>query len=79
MPTYAHLINPNYCHTYALFVYTTGEVYTSACDEPQYPLRTLYKRLCSLRRECASKLPMRAELIHLNNGCVVVEVDEKGK
>lgn len=76
MNTYARLINPNYRHTYALIVHTTGEVYTYACDKPQYPLRVLYKRLDSLRRQWDSSLQLRAELIHLNSGKVVIEIDE---
>ena len=76
---YAHLINPNYRHTYALFVYTTGEVYTSSCDKARYPLRTLLKRLDGLHRQWGCYLPFRAELIHLNTGKTIVEIDELGE
>lgn len=76
---YSHLIRPEYRHTYALFVYTTGEVYTSSCDEARYPLRTLYKRLDGLRRQWNCYLPFRAELVHLNSGRVIVEIDELGE
>lgn len=48
---YADLVRPEYRHTFALIVHTTGEVYTSSCDLPQYPLRTLYKRADSILRE----------------------------
>ena len=79
MTAYAHLIRPEYRHTYALFVYTTGEVYTSACDEGSHPLRLLYKRLDGLHREWGCYLPFRAELVHLNSGKVIIEIDELGK
>ena len=48
---YANLVRPNYRHTFALLVHSTGEVYTSSCDLPQYPLRTLYKRADGILRE----------------------------
>lgn len=79
MTTYTHLINPNYRHTYALFNYTTGEISTSSCDEARYPLRLLYKRLDGLRREWNGDLPLRAELVHLNSGRVIIEINELGK
>ena len=79
MNAYSHLVNPNYRHTCALLVYTTGEVYTSSCDEARYPLRTLLKRLDGLRRQWDCYLPFRAELIHLNSGRVVIEIDQSGE
>lgn len=79
MTAYAHLIRPEYRHTYALFVRTTGEVYTSSCDEGGYSLRLLYKRLDGMRREWNSYQPFRAELVHLNSGKVIVEIDELGR
>lgn len=79
MPNYSHLINPNYRHNYALLVYTTGEIYTACADEARYPLRLLLKRLDGLRREWSCYLPFRAELINLNNGKTVMEIDELGE
>ena len=76
MTAYAHLIRPEYRHTYALFVHTTGEVYTSSCDEARYPLRTLYKRLDGLRRYYPA---LQAELVHLNSGKVIIEINELGR
>jgi hypothetical protein len=74
MTTHAHLINPNYRHTYALFVYTTGEVYTSSCDEAAIPLRTLYRRLDGLRREWRCDYHLHAALVNLNTGLVIEEI-----
>ena len=79
MTAYAHLIHPDYRHTYALFNYTTGEISTSSCDEARYPFRLLYKRLDGLRREWNSDLPLRAELVHLNSGRVIIEINDLGK
>lgn len=79
MTEYAYLINPNYRHTYALIVYTTGEIYTNSCDEAQYSLRALYKRLDGLRRQWGCYLPFRADLVHLNSGKIIVEIDELGE
>ena len=69
-----HLINTNYCHTYALVIYTTGEVYTSSCNEARYPLRTLLKRLDGLRREWRCDYHLHAALINLNSGRVIMEI-----
>lgn len=74
MTAYAHLIHPEYRHTYALFVYTTGEVYTSSCDEARYPLRLLYKRLDGLRRAWRCDHYLHAALINLNTNKVVEEI-----
>ena len=74
MTAYAHLINPNYRHAYALFVYTTGEVYTSASDEAAYPLRLLYRRLDGLRREWRCDHHLHAALVNLNTGLVIEEI-----
>lgn len=76
MTAHAHLINPNYRHTYALFVYTTGEVYTSSCNEAAYPLRTLYRRLDGLRREWRCGYHLHAALVNLNTGLVIEEIFE---
>ena len=74
MTAYANLINPNYRHTNALFVYTTGEVYTSSCDEAAYPLRLLYRRLDGLRREWRCDYHLHAALVNLNTGLVIEEI-----
>ena len=74
MNAYSHLINPNYRHTYALFVYTTGEVYTSSCDEARYPLLRLYKRLDGLCREWKCGYHLHAALVNLRTGDVIIEV-----
>ena len=74
MTAHANLINPNYRHTYALFVYTTGEVYTSSCDEAAYPLRSLYRRLDGLRREWRCEYHLHAALVNLNTGLVIEEI-----
>ncbi len=74
MTAHAHLINPNYRNTYALFVYTTGEVYTSSCNEAAYPLRTLYRRLDGLRREWRCDYHLHAALVNLNTGLVIEEI-----
>jgi hypothetical protein len=74
MTAYANLINPNHRHTYALFVYTTGEVYTSSCDEAAYPLRLLYRRLDGLRREWRCDYHLHAALVNLNTGLVIEEI-----
>ena len=71
---FEHLINRNYRHTFAVVVYTTGEVYTSSCDLPQYPLRQLYRRLDGLRREWKSDELLQAELINLNTGRILVKL-----
>lgn len=73
MPNYSHLINPNYRHTYALIIYTTGEVYTSSCDEARYPLRTLLKRLDGMLREYGSAEKLKAQLINLNTNKIIME------
>lgn len=74
MNAYSHLINPNYRHTYALFVYTLGEVYTSSSDEAAYPLRLLWKRLDGLRREWRCDHHLHAALVNLNTGRVIEEI-----
>lgn len=74
MPAYANLINPNYRHTYALFIYTTGEVYTSSSDEAAYPLRQLYKRLDGLRREWKCDYHLHAKLVNLRTDKVIIEI-----
>ena len=70
---FEHLINHNYRHTYALIIYTTGEVYTSSCDEARYPLRLLLKRLDGLLRECGSAEKLKAQLINLNTNKIIME------
>ena len=74
MNAYSHLINPNYRHTYALFVYTLGEVYTCCSDEAAYPLRLLWKRLDGLRREWRCDYHLHAALVNLNTGRVIEEI-----
>ena len=74
MPAYTNLINPNYRHTYALFIDTTGEVYTSSSDEAAYPLRLLYRRLDGLRREWRCDYHLHAALVNLNTGLVIEEI-----
>ena len=74
MTTYAHLIHPEYRHTYALFNYTTGEVSTSSCDEARYPLRLLYKRLDGLRREAVREgYAYDLRLVNLLTGKTLLE------
>lgn len=74
MPNYSHLINPNYCHNYALIVYTTGEIYTACADEARYPLRLLLKRLDGLRREWYCDYHLHAAFVNLNTNKVVEEI-----
>ena len=71
-----HLIHPTHRHTYALIVYTTAEVYTCSGNETREPLRTLYKQLNALHRMWGCYIPFRAELVHLNSGRVILEIDE---
>lgn len=75
MTAYATLINPNFAHTFALIVHSTGEVYTSSCDVAAYALRPLYKRMDSLRRESRLfGLDFSATLYNLRTGAVVEEI-----
>ena len=74
MTTYAHLLHPEYRHTYALFVYTTGEVYTSSNNEARLPLRLLWRKLDGLRREWRCDYHLHAALVNLNTGCVIEEI-----
>ena len=41
-----------YAYTYALVDFVTGEVFTSSCDLPTYPLRHLFHKMDGIRREC---------------------------
>ena len=45
-------VNPNYHYTFVLADLVTGEVRTSSCDYPQYPLKDLYAKFDGIVREC---------------------------
>ena len=73
---YAHLINHNYAHNYGVFNYSSGEVYTSACDVAHYPLRILLHRLDGqVRAAKANGYDCRIELVNLRTETVLVSVD----
>ena len=73
---YALLINPNYAHTYGVVNYTTGEVYTSACDEARYALRSMLHRLDGqVRAAKAHGYDCHIELINLRTETVLMSVD----
>lgn len=71
---YADLVSPNYRHTFALLVHSTGEVYTSSCDLPQYPLRCLFKRGDGILREALrAGCFAHIELVNARTGRVLWE------
>lgn len=71
---YDSLIRPEYAHTYALFNYTTGEVYTSSCNCSTYALRTLLHRMDGQAREAARLgLSYHLRLMNLRTRTVVCE------
>ena len=74
MTAYAHLINPNYRYTFAVFNYATGEVYTSSCDLPQYALHRLLHRMDGQRREAVREgYAYDLRLINLLTGKTLLE------
>ena len=74
MTAYAHLINPNYRYTFAVFNYATGEVYTSSCNEARYPLHRLLHRMDGQRREAVREgYAYDLRLVNLLTGKTLLE------
>ena len=67
---YTSLIRNGYAHTYAVVNFTTGEVYTIACEVSSYALRAMYKRFDGCRRY----EPAHLVLVNCVTGVVLEEV-----
>ena len=67
---YTSLIRNGYAHTYAVVNFTTGEVYSIACEVAAYALRAMYKRFDGCRRY----EPAHLVLVNCVTGVVLEEV-----
>jgi hypothetical protein len=67
---YTTLKQNGYANTYAVVNFTTGEVYTTACEVGAYALRAMYKRFDGCRRY----EPAHLVLVNCVTGVVLEEV-----